>query len=246
MILLFGILPFTQAEMRIFGDVLVNPATSIYGYNNSIVRQHAFITFEDTSLSGIGKHKPIEILVRQQLQNLPYNLSFYNYSGEVDWCNFSIRQTHFIYDSAGNIINTTSYFLNVLYANVSAFANETTLEISDRDSAIIDMDCHYTDPNYLYVESILFGSFSITTPSYECDECKQYTYEQLSNEIAISENLTQQQSGFYQTVGNLMGYNIRVWLTLYWLFKIFVVLFGIGIVFGIGFWIYNLIRDLSR
>ena len=245
-IFLLASINFVQAEMRIFGDVLVNPATSVYGYNNSIVRQHAFITFEDTSLSGIGKHKPIEILVRQQLQDLPYNLSFYNYSGQVTWCNFTIRQTHFIYDKEGNIVNTTTYFLNVLYANISAFANETTFEMADRDSAIIDMDCYYTDQNYLYVGSVLFGSFSITTPSYECDECRSYTYEQLANEIAISENLTQQQSGFYQTIGSLMGYNIRVWLTIYWLFKIFVVLFGIGLVFGIGFWIYNLIKNLAR
>lgn len=169
------LVPFINAEISFWQNTIIDNSTSI-------VRYHAFYQMEDTSVTGVGKHKFVKVQINYQA-NVPYNLTQQNplYAGSVDYCNFTILNFQNIYDDDLNLVNTTTDTFNeYITTNVS---NTTYIYLYDKDSATIDMDCHFTDSSSLYVENFLAGRFTTFFPAFECNGCEQYTIEQLSNEF---------------------------------------------------------------
>jgi hypothetical protein len=224
-----------HAEMSLWNSVIIKNDTQI-------VRYHAYYQFDDTSVNGVGRWTPIPVILDYNVFALPYNLTY----GAVDWCNFTIRNFEHEYNSDGNIVNTSTNIFNLYIDNPTATSGSQLITLYARDSMIADMDCHYTDVQSLYQESVLVGRFNTQTSSYECLGCTQYTLEELSDETLRNENITANQLGIYTSVQRIVGYNYQIWIIASWILKIGFVFIAIGLVFLGIYYFYNYIKEIER
>jgi hypothetical protein len=248
-IIMFGIFLLINiisisAEMNFWSDTLINQDTQI-------VRYHGYFQFDDTSVKNIGRHKSIPITIQYLVEPLPFNLTY----GNVDYCNFTMTNYHNIYGtsfvafegfSGGDLLNTTINVTNLYFGTGSLQSGYITVDMYDKDSIILNMDCHYTDINSLFQENVLVGSFSTFFPQFSCDECSQYTIEQLSNEIASNENITASSVQVYTKIQSLIGFNWQIWLIISWLIKIALIVVALSLAFAGIYYVYKFLNDLGR
>jgi hypothetical protein len=239
MMILLILIPFINAEISFWTDTILDNSTSV-------VRYHSFYQVEDTSPNGVGKHKPVVLQINYETQSLPYNLTLQNplYSGSVDWCNFTILNYQNIYDNDLNLINTS---IDTYNEYITTGISETYyISLFDRDSTTIDMDCHFTDVNYLYVENFLAGRFTTFFPSFECKGCEQYTIEQLSNEADRLDNMTIKELAVYNGIQKIIDMNFKVWVIFSWFIKIGLLILSLGLIFAGVYYLYKYFDSLSK
>ena len=246
MIFLVGLI---NAEMTLWNTIVVNNDTNI-------VKQHAYYKFDDTSSKGIGSQKPVVVTLTYNVQALPFNLSSYGYWGEVDWCNFTVTQFANIYGTqfiafeglsgTYNIINTTIYSQSIYFNGSYVPPSNIVVDLRAKDSMIADMSCHYTDSRSLYVENILFGSFTTYMPSFECEGCSKYTLEELSFQTEKNQQITANELSIYNDIQVIVDWNYRGWLIASWVIKIGFVFIGVGLIFAVGYYFYLFLIKLGR
>jgi hypothetical protein len=231
---IWAFLPIVQAEMA------MTYLTSV-DVNRSVVESILYLTFDDTSSSGIGANKLIPVNVHYQVQPLPYSL----YSGQVDWCNISYHAIINEYNDAGELTGTieqsTSYYFN---SNPYSTGREAFI-MANRDMIIAIATCHYTNSSELFIDNILFGSTFVLAPSYECKGCEDSTLEGLSNEIEELEVSVQKEETIHATILNIVSLNFQVWAVLVWIVKILLIMVSLGLIFYSAYWIYKFLRDLA-
>lgn len=240
---------YVSAEVNLWTDINID-------YDEQTVAQHSYIQFDDTSKRGIGVAKPIDLVVYYNVQPLPYDLSVGGYAGYVDWCNLTITRTANEYGTifwslvgeitGGEFVNYTTTTENYYFDNTSATYGFLEYEMKDKDSLIANFKCHYTDPSSVFVESILFGDFSILTSAYECDECEEYSLEELSDEVARNEEIVAEQTLVYDRVQSVVDMNYQIWIIASWIVKITLIFTAIGLLFGAVYWLYELFKSIER
>jgi hypothetical protein len=245
-IFLIGII---HAEVTLWGNVIVNEDTNI-------VKQHAYYKFDDTSSKGIGSQKPVVVTLTYNVQTLPFNLSTYGYWGEVDWCNFTVTQfaniygTQFIpfegFSGTYNIINTTVYSQSIYFNGSYVPPSNIVVDLRSKDSMIADMSCHYTDSRSLYVENLLFGSFTTYMPSFECEGCTQYSLEEQSQLTEKNQAITSNELSIYEGIQTIVNWNYQMWLIASWVAKIGLVFVAVAFIFAIGYYFYMFLTKLGR
>ena len=235
MILIFAIIPFTSAELTLWNSVIKNT-------DKSVVKYHAFYTFEDTSATGVGKNKDIPITLYYVIEPLPYALT----GGSVDWCNVSTSHFKNIYDKEGFIENTTTETQSLYFLGGGLSTGELILNMRSKDSLIADVTCHYTDVNYLYEDNVLVGRFTTYMPSFECNGCTKYTLEELSQQIEQQESITENELAIYNKIQTFLGWNFQIWLILSWIIKIAFVLIAVSLMFIGVYYFYIFLRDIGR
>lgn len=237
LILAFALLLVSSAsaEISLWNTVTTNNATQI-------VRYHAFYSFDDTSIQGIGKNKAIPVSLLYQVQALPFNLTY----GSVDYCNFTI--SHYVnqYNSAGEFTNSTTETVSYYFGTGSANSSTLLFNMKSDDTLLADMDCHYTDVRSLYEENGLVGSFTTYMPSFECKGCEKYTLEELSNLADQQQNMTQNELSIYNKLQTIVNYNFQIWLIGSWIVKISLVFVGLFCVFAGVYFIYEFLKNLGR
>jgi hypothetical protein len=239
---------FVNAEVTFWTDINID-------YDDQTVVQHGYYQFDDTSAKGIGRNKPIEVILWYDVSALPFNLNPSNYSGYVDWCNFTITQYKNEYGTeyiawqgfvGGEYLDTTVEIDNYYFANTTASSGQLSYDLKDKDSLIIDMKCHYTDANSTFADSVLFGRFTTYFGAYECDDCEEYSLEELSNEIERNEQATAEGTEIYEKIQYVIDMNYNLWLIASWLIKIAFVFTALGLVFGGVYWLYLLFKNIER
>jgi hypothetical protein len=234
---------FVHAEVTYWQDTLLLDSTGI-------VRYHAFYQFDDTSANAIGRQKDIPVEIFYNVNSLPYNLTY----GTVDYCNLTLIHYKNIYGTnfvafqgivGGELLNTTITTQNV-YFNSGSYSGTLTENLRDKDYMTVDMDCHYTDTRSLYEQNILVGSYTTFFPSFACDECSQYTVEELTNAVDNSDNQTAQEMLIYNSVGTIVNYNYQIWTILSWLIKIGFLIFSISLIFAGVFFIYKFLKEVGN
>jgi hypothetical protein len=239
-----------SAEISLWNNVLIDE-------DESVVKQHAFYTMEDTSSRGIGANKDTPIYVWYNVEALPYDLNSYNpnYNGVIDWCNLTIRHYKHTYGTdffafsgsyGGSLLNTTTETQSVYFANTSQTSDTILINLRDRDSLNIDMSCHYTDSNYLYVESVLIGGFTTYSSSFECDTCTQYSLEELSHQTEKEEEITLNEVAVYDNIQTMIDWNFQIWLIMSWIIKIGMVLVAVFLIFAGGYYFYVFLKDIAN
>lgn len=237
---------FVNAEMTYWNDVIVD-------YSDQTVSHHGFYIYDDTSEKGIGRNKPIDVILQYVVEGLPYNISN---SSQVDWCNFTITQyaneygTEFIAFQGfvgGEYLNTTTtidsyYFQNT--TNVSS--GYLDYEMKDKDELILDMKCHYTEADDVFIESLLIGRVTTFFGAFECNECEEYSLEELSNEVERNEQIIEEQTGVYEKVQSVVDMNYQLWVIASWLVKISFLLIAIGLAFAGVYYLYKFFKDIEQ
>lgn len=227
---------FTSAEIFLWQDTAVINDTQI-------VRYHAFYQFEDTSASNVGRNKPIDITLSYDVEALPYPFLTF---GVVDYCNFTVQ--HYIneFDEQGFIINTSYEVQNIFFGTNVSQSGEITTSLVDKDTLIADMDCHYTDVNSLYEDSVLVGRYTTFMPSFECKGCGEKSLEELSKEIETNEAILSKELTFYRNIQNLISMNFQLWIIISWFIKISLLFVALGLLIGGVYILYKMFEEFLK
>jgi len=239
LICLIGFMQIATADLSLWTTTIINE-------NQSIVRYHSYHQFDDTSASDIGKHKPIELNIYSEVEALPYNFTIYGGYGSVDWCNFTIHVDKNIWDKDGNIINTTIESDTKLYGTGGLAKDLTGLQLYDKDSLLIDMDCHYTDARDLFFDSTLIGRYYIYTTAYQCAGCTDKSIEEIIKETQLSTELAYKELTIYGKLQNFISMNYKVWTIINWFVQIAFLILALGMALFSVYWIYEYLTKLRR
>jgi len=240
-LLVITFMQLASAELSIATDTYVIR-------ENQEVKTQIIIELRDTSPNLIFKSfKSVPVAIKYSTFPLPYDLSVESgglYSGQIDWCNLTIREFNSEYEDE-KIINTTQtttsyYFTSGTNTGILYF------DLRDLDNINAVMTCHFTDPNYLFVESVTGNTLSVFSPAYACKGCGDYTFEELSNANVLYETTTTQELAIYSIIDKIAELNFRMWLYIYWVFKIGIIFVGVYLIFYVMANIYYYLRDLER
>lgn len=238
-----------SAEMWYWNTININ-------YDDQTTTQYGYYQFDDTSGQGVGRNKPIEVIIWYEVEGLPYDLSSSNYSGYVDWCNLTITHLKNEYGTnfvawegfvGGEYINTTEDVDSIYFENTTTFSNgQFFYDMKDKDGLTIAMECHYTDINSLYVENILFGRFTTYFGAYECDNCEEYSLEELSNSVERNDEIIAEQTEVYNKIQYVVDMNFNLWLIASWFVKIGFLILAVSLVFAGVYYLYVFFKDIEE
>lgn len=248
-ILLIGILSATaSAEMTAWSSVGIHEETnsvthhSYYQYYDDIEELsrggQLFIDIKRSLLSG----RTNNVIVWAIIEPMPYITPNYT----ITHCDFNISWTKTDYDNDGNLISTNETKLGFTYSSGGVNTTELYFPLKNRDSLVTDVECYYntTNPAYLYNEGVLFGRSGIYIPANKCNDCEEFTLEQLSNEIERTDEIIQQETAIYVIIQKIIDYNYQIWLIASWLIKLMLLMGGIFLVFYGLYYLYYFLKDI--
>lgn len=236
------VLPMVNAEVTLWKENIVNK-------NTSIMRTHGYYQFFDESKDLIGRSRPVPLAITWSWQDLPYNISTYypQYANAlVDWCNFTVVHGSYSYNSVGEITGYTEITYNEQLQNVNSGMNISMFQLKHNDALIIDFDCHYTNPNTVFIDSTHFGDFGTWLPAYTCTGCEDSKLEELAKETEYNMQKAQKEILIYQKIQSVITINYTVWTYLNWILKIGLVIGAIFIIFGVAYFFYMLLSSLAK
>jgi hypothetical protein len=231
-----------HAEVNLWSKVQINS-------NKSTVLYWTDYRLYDTSASGVGKHKITPVVLQWQHQNLPYSISTYypQYAGaNVDWCNLTVIHYMNTYSKEGYIENTTSATTNLFFENVNASNGMIQFDMVDLDTLTSYFECHYTNPQTLYIDGALFGQTTTYIPAFQCKGCDEHSFEELSKENEKVSQTIVEELGIYRIIYTLAKYNYTLWLYGKWLLMIASILLAVGFVFYGAYFFYIYFKRLEE
>lgn len=239
---------FASAEVSLWSEVYINEG-------DQTVSRYGYFQFDDTSIRGVGRDKPIEMIIYYDAEDLPYDLSVGGYVGYVDWCNLTIRHDQNEYGGSfwsaigftgGEYLNTTTTTDSYYFANSTGNNGFLSYDLKDKDSLTVEFECHYTDASSVFVESIFFGDFSTFFGAYECDDCEEYSLEELSNAIARNEEIIIEQAEVWNKIQAIIDINYNIWIIMSWIVKIALLFTAVSLIFGGIYWLYLLFKSIEE
>jgi hypothetical protein len=247
MILLIVLINLSSAEINMWTQTVTDP-------DKQLVIQHSFFSIDDTSDSLITVGQTVPIIINGQTHNvLPFNIST-NYSqypnAIVDYCNFTITVFRNIYDLSlfgttnYKIINTTLEITNDYFDSAITSVNHQ-INLRAKDSASVDMSCHYTNKDTLFIEGHYFGEITAFVPNYACKGCSEYSFEELSNENAKLQETVDQETSVYAKIQGLVDKNYIIWQIFSWFVKIALLLFSVGLLFAGMYYFYIFFKSIG-
>jgi hypothetical protein len=238
---LFIMMSNVSADITFWRDIFID-------FNKSIVTSQGVYNFNDNSKDFQGKYNAIPIGIMYNWENIPYNISAYypQYANAlVDWCNLTIRHDKNDYDGLGNTANITSDVFTFDVTSASAGNNLTTFFMKHRDSLSIRWDCHYTNPQTIFIEGVTFGDWGTFFPAFSCSGCEEFKLEELSKEIEFQQVQSEKEISIYQKFQSMVGLNMTLWMIFSWIVKIGLILGAIGLIFASAYFFYSLIMSLA-
>jgi hypothetical protein len=250
-IFLIGIMSFTaNAEMVSYSSVNIHEDTnsvshhSYYQYYDDIEELsrggQLFVDLKRSLLAG----RTNNVIVWAIIEAMPNVQPEYT----INYCEFNISRIITTYDNDGNLIGSNQTSLGFTYS--TGGVNDTYLyfELKNRDSLVTDVQCYYnsTNDSLLYDDNVLFGRSGIYIPANKCNDCTEFTLEELSNEIARTDELIQEETIMYRIIQRIVDYNYQLWLIASWLIKLLLVLAGIFLVFYALYYLYFFLKDVEK
>jgi len=233
---------FASAEVMLWNNVIIDRT-------DDTTTQHAYYQLDDTTSRGFyDMTTGVPVVIYSHTEALPYALT----SGNVDWCNLTIKQYSNIYGTTFawgqgftqyDLLNTTTTEESYYFDGATNTSVITKL-LRARDSLIIDMKCHYTDEDYLYEDNALIGQFTTYISSYECDKCSQ-TFEEATNEYDTSDQTTADQEAMYDKIQTGIGWNYTIWLYLSWVVKIGLIAVAVSLIVSGAYYFYKFFMSIG-
>lgn len=239
------ILTSVNAEVNFWEQTAINA-------NDNSVSDHTYVQFYDdiydtnplvldlkkSLLSG----RTVPVLISADVQAMPFVTANYT----ILYCNWTVLVTQNNYDSSGNLISASIGTISVLFQNNSANNTQMSFALKNRDSLVSDLKCFYDSGSHLFEENILFGDTAVYFPANKCNECTQYSIEELSNEVARIDETTTKETSIYNGIQTVISYNFQIWLIASWLIKIAFIFVGIGAIFLGVWWVYEYLREIEK
>jgi hypothetical protein len=238
---------------NVFGEMTLWSSVSIDTNANS-VNHHSYYQYYDDieELSRGGQlivdlkrslyaGRTNDVIVRAIIEPMPYNLTNYT----IDYCEFNATHTMTDYDNDGNLIGVNETTYGYTYSSTPANTTEILFKMKNRDSLVVDTRCYYNNSNYLYDENILFARNGIYLPANKCNDCEEFSLEELSNEIERTEQKTEKEIAIYNNVQSIISFNFSIWLFVSWIIKIGLLLLGISLIFMAIYYLYQFVKDIE-
>lgn len=203
-------------------------------------------TLRDTAFLDIKKAlyqgRTIDIFLSANIEAMPYNTTNYI----INYCEFNITHSKAEYDNEGNLLNMTDIIYGYVYNSTPVNTTEILITMKNRDSLVYGLSCYYNDSAYLFDESILFGRVATYFPAHKCNDCTQYSLEELSNEIERADEITEKELSIYNLMQEIVNFNFKIWLYVAWIVKIGFLILGVSLIFLGIYWMYQFIKDIER
>lgn len=237
-----------NAEMTLWSNVIIDE-------DSSTVAHHSYYQYYDDieELSRAGQlfvdlkrslyaGRTNDVILWAIIENMSYDTGNYT----VNYCEYNVTHIKTDYDNDGNLINTTSIDYGFVYSGTPTNTTYLFFQMKNRDSLITDLRCYYNDSDYLYDESILFARGGIYLPANKCNDCEEYTLEELSNAIERTDEIIADETGIYNTIQTLIGFIFQLWLAVFWLIKLVLLLTGVTLIFAGVYYLFLFLRDIER
>lgn len=182
------------------------------------------------------------VIVWANIEPMPYVTANYT----ISYCEMNVSWMKTDYDNDGNLISTNETILGFTYSGGGINTTELYFELKNRDSLVTDVQCYYntTNPTYLYDESVLFGRSGIYIPANKCNDCEEFTLEQLSNEIERQDQIIAEETSIYVIIQKVIDFNFQIWLILSWLVKLLLLIVAVFLVFYAIYYLYVFLKDI--
>jgi hypothetical protein len=176
------------------------------------------------------------------IEGMPYNTSNYT----IDYCEYNVTHIKTDYDDSGNLVNTSKENFNYLYSSSPTNTTYLFVQMKNRDQLITDLRCYYNESGFLYDENILFARGGIYLSANKCNDCTEFTLEELSNEIGRTDEIIKEETSIYVIIQKVIDFNFQLWLIASWMIKLLFFLVGIFLVFYGVYSLYVFLRDIER
>jgi hypothetical protein len=174
-----------------------------------------------------------------------------NPSSPIDYCTILVKEYHYTRRFAGDTLNLTdapvsTYTLNRTFtdADTSVTKDEYKFFISLNkfDFADIYFNCHFIDD----ISILTPVSLKIVSPTKNCLACQYYNSYKASFDEIINDAIQDYTDAILTNSKNLLGWNIELWITLFWISLIAILFLVIGIIFLMIYWVYLYIKNLGK
>lgn len=213
---------------------------SITGMNETT--QTLYITLDDESIGGNAKKFPanVTLAINHYVNTTIANKTLVS-------CVFDLLQTKNSYDNNGNLNYTQVIAENVDY-NYSVTSYRRGYQMFAKDTMKTELRCFWDsevdDSIFQYLDPAI-ASIVMETDTYYCDLCVRGNQPIVTDYIDIEKT-----SGNYLIPFNrgkaIIGGSMTIITILYWVIKIFALLFLAGLTFGVGIWFYSFLSKLIK
>jgi hypothetical protein len=237
----FVLINHVSADISFWRDISLD-------YNNSIVTSYGVYNFIDESKEFLGKYRAIPIGIMYDWNTIPVNISQYypQYQNAlVDWCHLTISHDIYDYDDEGNFINSSTEEFTFNATSIPLGNNLSVFFMKHRDSLRIRWDCHYTNPQTLFIDGVVFADWGTFFPAFSCSGCEEFKLEELAKEIEYQQVQAEKEISIYQKIQKIVGLNMTLWTIFSWIVKIGLILGSVGLIFLSGYFFYSLIMNLA-
>jgi hypothetical protein len=165
----------------------------------------------------------------------------------IDYCSILVKESHFTRLANGSLIINIQDTLNQTFTALDTTATENQyryfVSMQRGDYTEVYADCHFTGAEQIMSMPI---QFSIVAPTKNCKACQYLETYKKSIDNMMGDILTGYSETLKGYMREIISLNIEIWNILFWIFKIALLLFVIGLVFLGIYWFYLFIREQMR
>jgi hypothetical protein len=200
-------------------------------------QQQYSISTEDINAWNYGDSSdkyPYQFYIKYDLY--PYSANSYVNYTMIQYCQINITKSKFASVLEG--ISTTPIqqllFKRIIEADL--YNQEYYIELERGDTAYIKIDCYYTnsEDRSLVVPVNLY----VITPTYSCSKCNAYEWSKLQPILAKADFLLEANTNNVEYIKKIIFINYEFIVIIYWFILILLVVFSVGLIFLIGYWLY--------
>lgn len=229
-----------SAEINLWTNTIVDS-------NSSTVSMYELINVGDTSTAIASIPRATPVTIRYDTQLLPYNISQYYpqyQNAVVDWCNLTLKfEANEINTTSGQIQNYSTLVTSYYFTNFSS--GTLNYNMNNEDVLSVEMKCHYTNPDTLFIDSVYFGQFAVFFPARSCTGCDEHSFEQLTQANDAFASGAVQELGIYGIIQNIVEKNFQLWFIVAWILRIGILLASVGLIFAGVYFMYVYITKLA-
>jgi len=223
--------------------------TRNYGYftlGESIIRvTGALFSYWAEQDNYIPKGQPSQLYVQYGLQPLAdWNSQYPN--STIDYCIMRIKETHQLKTKDGYIPNIV-WSLNRTFTTEDIAVAENQFRqfviLYPYEYAEVYADCHFIGENQTIITTL---TFKIVAPTWNCKPCQYYQNFKANFDDLIGDAIEININRINDNTKLILGWNIELWMTLFWIIRIIMLFAVISAIFLGLYWVWTFIKTIAK
>lgn len=189
--------------------------------------------------------QPYEAYLTYGLEPLDdWNAKYPN--SQIDYCTILVKEYRIVNTANGGVDWNVVTALNRTFTTADTTATKDKYNqffiFKKGEFARVYFDCHVI--GNLTIETPV--SMTLTAPTFECKACQYLNTYKKNLDDTIGDTLNGYSEILKDYMKQIISLNIEIWNILFWIFKITLLLFVIGLIFLGIYWFYLFIKEQIR